>query len=161
MLDTEFAVPTFYKLLPLFFTVSLSIFSILFTEFYPTLLIKFKLSNLGYNVFGFFNQRFLVEMFYNKYISGLILYLGAQATKVMDKGSVEKFGPFGLEKNVTGISNLINRLSTGVVTSYALYILVGLVFYISILYLTKNNEDSLLFIIIIFGIINTDEVTKK
>src|SRR5882757_1222038 len=35
MLDTEFAVPTFYKLLPLFFTVSLSIISILFTEFYP------------------------------------------------------------------------------------------------------------------------------
>ena len=100
-------------------------------------------------------------MFYNKYISGLILDLGAQTTKVMDKGSVEKFGPFGLEKSVTGISNSINRLSTGVVTSYALYILVGLVFYISILYLTKNNEDSLLFIIIIFGIINTDKVTKK
>src|ERR1700744_3090531 len=38
MLDTEFAVPTFYKLLPLFFTVSLSIISILFTEFYPSLL---------------------------------------------------------------------------------------------------------------------------
>jgi NADH-ubiquinone oxidoreductase chain 5 len=155
MLDTEFAVPTFYKLLPLFFTVSLSIISILFTEFYPTLLIKFKLSNLGYNVFGFFNQRFLVEMFYNKYISGLILDLGAQTTKVMDKGSIEKFGPFGLEKSVTGISNSINKLSTGVVTSYALYILVGLIFYISILYLTNNNDDSLLFIIIIFAIINT------
>jgi len=161
MLDTEFAVPIFYKLLPLFFTVSLSIFSILFTEFYPTLLIKFKLSNLGYNVFGFFNQRFLVEMFYNKYISGLILDLGAQTTKVMDKGSVEKFGPFGLEKSVTEISNSINKLSTGVVTSYALYILVGLVFYISIMYLTKNNEDSLLFIIVIFAIIYTDKVTKK
>jgi NADH-ubiquinone oxidoreductase chain 5 len=154
MLDTEFAVPTFYKLLPLFFTVSLSIFSILFTEFYPTLLIKFKLSNLGYNIFGFFNQRFLVEMFYNKYISGLILDLGAQTTKVMDKGSVEKFGPFGLEKSISDISNSINKLSTGVVTSYALYILVGLIFYISILYLTNNNDDSLLFIIIIFAIIN-------
>ena len=161
MLDTEFAVPTFYKLLPLFFTVSLSIISILFTEFYPTLLIKFKLSNLGYNIFGFFNQRFLVEMFYNKYISGLILDLGAQTTKVMDKGSVEKFGPFGLEKSVTDISNSINKLSTGVVTSYALYILVGLIFYISILYLTKNNDDSLLFIIIIFAIINTRNSSEK
>jgi NADH-ubiquinone oxidoreductase chain 5 len=161
MLDTEFAVPTFYKLLPLFFTVSLSIISILFTEFYPTLLIKFKLSNLGYNIFGFFNQRFLVEMFYNKYISGLVLDLGAQTTKVMDKGSVEKFGPFGLEKSVTDISNSINKLSTGVVTSYALYILVGLIFYISILYLTNNNDDSLLFIIIIFAIINSDKVTRK
>ena len=161
MLDTEFAVPTFYKLLPLFFTVSLSIISILFTEFYPTLLIKFKLSNLGYNIFGFFNQRFLVEMFYNKYISGLILDLGAQTTKVMDKGSVEKFGPFGLEKSVSEISNSINKLSTGVVTSYALYILVGLILYISILYLTNNSDDSLLFIIIIFAIINTDNTTKK
>ena len=160
MLDTEFAVPTFYKLLPLFFTVSLSIISILFTEFYPTLLIKFKLSNLGYNIFGFFNQRFLVEMFYNKYISELILDLGAQTTKVMDKGSVEKFGPFGLEKSVTDISSSINKLSTGVVTSYALYILVGLIFYISILYLTNNNDDSLLFIVIIFAIINTKNYTQ-
>jgi NADH-ubiquinone oxidoreductase chain 5 len=160
MLDTEFAVPTFYKLLPLFFTVSLSIISILFTEFYPSLLIKFKLSNLGYNIFGFFNQRFLVEMFYNKYISELILDLGAQTTKIMDKGSVEKFGPFGLEKSVSDISKSINRLSTGVVTSYALYILVGLIFYISILYLTNNNDDSLLFIVVIFAIINTKNQTQ-
>jgi len=154
MLDTEFAVPTFYKLLPLFFTVSLSIISILFTEFYPTLLIKFKFSNLGYNIFGFFNQRFVVEMLYNKYISGLVLYLGSQTTKVMDKGSVEKFGPYGLQKSVKNISDSINRLSTGIVTSYALYILVGLIFYISILYLTNNNEDSLLFIIVIFSVVN-------
>jgi len=156
MLDTEFAVPTFFKLLPLFFTISLSIISILFTEFFPKLLVKFKLSFIGYNVFGFFNQRFLVEMFYNKYISGLILDLGAQTTKIMDKGSVEKFGPFGLEKSVTGISNSINKLSTGIVTSYALYILAGLIFYISILYLTNNKGDSLLFIIVIFAIIDTD-----
>ena len=160
MLDTEFSVPTFFKLLPLFFTISLSFISILFTEFYPKLVINFKLSNLGYNIFGFFNQRFLVEMFYNKYISGLILDLGAQTTKVMDKGSVEKFGPFGLEKSVTDISKSINKLSTGVVTSYALYILVGLIFYISILYLTNNNDDSLLLIIIIFGIINTKGVSN-
>ena len=158
MLDTEFAVPTIYKLLPLFFTISLSILSILFTEIYPKLLIKFKLSNLGYNIFGFFNQRFLVEMYYNRYVSESILYLGSQTTKIMDKGSVEKFGPFGLEKIVTDMSSTINRLSTGVVTSYALYILVGLIFYISVLYLTNNYYDSLLFIIIIFALIYTRNI---
>ena len=161
MLDTEFAVPTFYKLLPLFFTLTLSITSIIFTEFLPKLVIKFKFSNFGYNIFSFFNQRFLVEMFYNKYISGIILNLGAQTTKIMDKGSVEKFGPYGLENKITDISKSINVLSTGVVTSYALYILVGLIFYISILYLTKNNDDSLLFIIIIFAIINTNNYSSK
>lgn len=35
MLDTEFAVNTIYKLLPLFFTISLTLVSIIFTEFYP------------------------------------------------------------------------------------------------------------------------------
>jgi NADH-ubiquinone oxidoreductase chain 5 len=154
MLDTEFSVPTFYKLLPLFFTISLSILSILFTEFYPKLLISFKFSKFGYNIFSFFNQRFLVEMYYNKYISGLILDLGAQTTKIMDKGSIEKFGPYGLQVKITEISKSINKLSTGIVTSYALYILVGLLFYISIFYLTNNKDDALLFIIIIFTMIN-------
>ena len=105
MLDTEFAVPIIFKLLPLFFSISLTIISILFTEFYPKLFISFKLSYIGNKIFGFFNQRFLVEMFYNKYISGLILDLGAQTTKIMDKGSVEKVGPFGLQKNITIMSN--------------------------------------------------------
>lgn len=35
MLDTEFAVNTIYKLLPLFFTIFLTLLSIIFTEFYP------------------------------------------------------------------------------------------------------------------------------
>jgi NADH-ubiquinone oxidoreductase chain 5 len=122
---------------------------------------KFKFSKLGYNIFGFFNQRFLVEMFQNKYISEPILYLGGQTTKIMDKGSVEKFGPFGLEKSITNISTYINKLSTGVVTSYALYILVGLIFYISILYLTNDNGDSLLFIIIIYAINFSNNIIKN
>ena len=161
MLDTEFAVPTFYKLLPLFFTLTLSIASIIFTEFFPKLVIKFKFSNFGYNIFSFFNQRFLVEMFYNKYISGIILNLGAQTTKIMDKGSVEKFGPYGLENKIYDISKSINSLSTGVVTSYALYILVGLIFYISVLYLTNDNDDSILFIIILFAIMNAEYFSEK
>src|SRR6201999_1374859 len=70
MLDTEFAVPTLFKLLPLIFTISLSIIAIIFSEFIPVSVIKFKMTRLGYNIFGFFNQRFLIEMFYNKYITG-------------------------------------------------------------------------------------------
>src|SRR5271163_857883 len=158
MLDTEFAVPTLFKLLPLIFTISLSIISIVFTEFYPKLLIKFKLSLLGYNIFGFFNQRFLVELYHNKYISGIVLKLGGQTTKVMDKGSVEIFGPYGLEKKLTNLSKSIGSLSTGVVTSYALYILIGLIFYISILYLSNDINDCLELIIILYAILNINNI---
>nr|NP_943710.1 NADH dehydrogenase subunit 5 [Talaromyces marneffei]Q6V9D9.1 RecName: Full=NADH-ubiquinone oxidoreductase chain 5 [Talaromyces marneffei]AAQ54911.1 NADH dehydrogenase subunit 5 [Talaromyces marneffei]AFD95993.1 NADH dehydrogenase subunit 5 [Talaromyces marneffei]AND96968.1 NADH dehydrogenase subunit 5 [Talaromyces marneffei]AND96984.1 NADH dehydrogenase subunit 5 [Talaromyces marneffei]AND97001.1 NADH dehydrogenase subunit 5 [Talaromyces marneffei] len=150
LLDTEFAVPVLFKLLPFFFTISLSILSILYSEFTPNLLINFKFSTLGYNIFSFFNQRFYIELLYNKYIVENILTLGGQTTKSLDKGSVEYLGPYGLEKGLLNLSNSINNLSTGVVTTYALYILMGLMFYISTLYFF--NWDSNLLILIIFSL---------
>jgi len=58
MLNTEFAVPTLFKILPLILTITLSIVSIIISEFTPKLLMNFKLSRSGYNIFSFFNQRF-------------------------------------------------------------------------------------------------------
>ena len=130
MIDTEFAVPVLLKLLPFIFTISFSIIALTLSELLSELVIYFKLSRLGYNIFGFFNQRFLIEFFYNKYITNLILILGGQITKVLDKGSIESFGPFGLEKGLVGLSKNISSLSTSHVTTYALYILVGFVVYL-------------------------------
>ena len=155
MLDTEFAVPTMFKLLPLIFTISLSVLAIILSEFFGKILITFKFTRLGYNIFGFFNQRFLIELFYNKYITGLVLKLGGQTTKVIDKGSVELLGPFGLEKGLINLSRNIASLDTGVITSYALYILIGLIFYILIPYLSLVNNSLLLLILLsLFSIVN-------
>jgi NADH-ubiquinone oxidoreductase chain 5 len=44
MLDTEFAVATIFKLLPFIFTISLSLLSLLLSEFLPKSLIIFKFS---------------------------------------------------------------------------------------------------------------------
>ncbi len=144
MLDTEFAVSTFYKLLPLIFTVSLTVLSLIVSEYLPKLLISFKFTRLGYNIFSFFNQRFFIELFYNKYITGLVLKLGGQTTKVLDKGSIELIGPFGLEKGLLSLSKSLSSLDTGVVTSYALYILIALIIYILLPYLSLNDNNLLL-----------------
>jgi NADH-ubiquinone oxidoreductase chain 5 len=155
MLDTEFAVPTIFKLLPFIFTVSLSFFAFIFSEFFGKLLIKFKFSKLGYNLFSFFNQRFLIEFFYNKYITDIVLKFGGHTTKVLDKGSVELLGPYGLEKALLNLSKNIGTLSTGVITSYALYILIGLIFYICLLYFSFiDNNILLLLLFAIFYTIN-------
>jgi NADH-ubiquinone oxidoreductase chain 5 len=162
MLDTEFAVPTMFKLLPLVFTISLSILAILFSEFIPKVLISFKFSRLGYNIFGFFNQRFLIELFYNKYITGLILSLGGQTTKIIDKGSVELLGPFGLEKSLITLSRNIASLDKGVITSYALYIFIGFIFYMLIPYLALTDNSLLLLILLaLFSIITTTNSKDK
>ena len=159
MLDTEFAVPLLFKLLPLVFTISLSAISIVLSEFLPKILIYFKVSRLGYNIFSFFNQRFFIELLYNKYVTGIILKLGGQTTKVLDKGSVELLGPFGLEKGLLNLSSNLSKLDTGVITSYALYILIGLIFYILTPYLSLT--DSSLLLLVIFGLFTLNCETKS
>ena len=148
VLDTEFAVPILFKTLPLLLTIILSIFFVVISEFVPKLLIKFKSTRFGYNTFSFFNQRFFIDLFYNKFITKYILYLGGISTKVIDKGSVELLGPYGLEKGLTNISMVLSKLDTGIVTSYALYILIGLILYLLIPYLEYNSINLLILIII-------------
>jgi len=147
MLDTEYAVPTFFKLLPLVFTLSLSALAIILSEFIPTALVHFKFTRLGYNLFGFFNQRFFIEMFYNKYVTNFILSTGGITTKFLDKGSVEMIGPYGLERGLLKLSNNIESLSTGVVTNYALYVLIGFISYLLIIFLELNMDLVLLILL--------------
>lgn len=128
MINTEFAVPTLFKIMPLIFTLSGSLLFMILSELTPKLMVSFNLSQVGYNIYGFFNQRFFMELFYNKYITNVVLKLGGQTTKVIDKGSLELVGPYGLEKGLTTLSKSIASLDTGVITSYALYILVGFIF---------------------------------
>jgi len=148
MIDTEFAVPTLFKLLPFIFTISFSLIAIILSELLPEWVISFKLSRLGYNIFGFFNQRFLVEFFYNKYIVNFILNLGGQTTKILDKGSIELCGPFGLEKGLISSSKKISSLNTSIVTNYALFILIGFIVYIYILFSLEMGFGFDLFLLI-------------
>jgi NADH-ubiquinone oxidoreductase chain 5 len=60
MIDTEFAVPVLFKLLPFIFTISFSVIALSLSELFSELVIYFNLSRLGYNIFFFFNQRFLI-----------------------------------------------------------------------------------------------------
>jgi NADH-ubiquinone oxidoreductase chain 5 len=146
-IESEMAVPTAIKLLPFVCTIVFTILAVIISELSPLLLINFKSSRFGYNLFLFFNQRFFIELFYNKYIVNQVLILGGQTTKLLDRGSIELIGPYGLEKGLLYLGKSISSLDTGVITSYALYILVGLTFYISIPYI-YSFDNSLILVIL-------------
>jgi len=101
-------------------------------------------------------------MFYNRFIVGVILGLGGQTTKILDKGSIELIGPFGLEKGLLVISKNLASLDTGIITTYALYILTGLIFYILTPFLA-SVDDSLFILIFfaLFSVIKTGFVVKN
>ena len=142
LIDTEFAVYTIFKLIPFFFTLFFSLIAIIYFEFVSSYLVKFKLSNLGYYIFGFFNQRFLIEFFYNKFIVNQILIIGGQTTKVLDKGSIEWIGPYGLNNVLVQTSKTLSTLNQGIVTNYALYFVIGTSFYLSIFMTFLISFDS-------------------
>jgi NADH-ubiquinone oxidoreductase chain 5 len=149
LISAEFGLSTIIKLLPFILTVVASAFAIIVLEFYPSLTNNLKLSNIGYNIYGFFNQRLLLELFINKYIVNSVLKVGGQTTKILDRGSIELIGPFGAEKGLLSIGKLINGLSTGMVTNYALYIITGIILYLigSNFYLFNINNTLLLSIL--------------
>lgn len=54
------------------------------------------------------------------------LELGYIISKVLDKGVIELIGPFGLSNVLNRTALSISRLDTGVITTYSLYITLGL-----------------------------------
>ena len=153
-LNTEFAVPVLFKLLPLIFTIFFSVIALVLSEVFTKWLIYFKFTKLGYNIFSFFNLRFLVESLYNKFITRFIFKLGGHTTKVLDKGSVELIGPHGLEMGLVKLSKKLSKLDTGVITSYALYILIGLILYMLIPSISGTDISITLSIIYTLYLVN-------
>jgi NADH-ubiquinone oxidoreductase chain 5 len=149
LINTEFGTPILFKILPLIFTIIFTLIALIYSELIPIKIIDFKLTRIGYNIFGFFNQRFLIELFYNKYITNQILNIGGKTTKIIDKGSVEFIGPFGLEIALINLSKNVSKLDSGIITSYALYILSGLFIYLIISYLMILYNNIL--ILLLFG----------
>jgi NADH-ubiquinone oxidoreductase chain 5 len=153
MINTEFAVPSLFKLLPFIFTITFTMLAIILSEFLSETVANFKLSILGKTIFGFFNQRFLVELFYNKYITRLVLDLGGQTTKVLDKGSIELLGPYGLQRGFIILSKAITNLNKGIVTEYGLYNLIGLIALMFIPLLKDLDMNTIILIVLAIFIV--------
>lgn len=83
----------------------------------------------------FLNAKFLFDILYNKYIVSGGLNLGFRVFKALDKGLVENIGPYGLANILYRSSNRISKADTGVVTTYSLYICIGI---LSLLFLSYS-----------------------
>ena len=70
----------------------------------------------------------------NQYIIGGGLRLGYVISKVIDRGVIELFGPFGFSTVLTNAGKSVSNYDTGVITSYALYIILGLISFIFLLF---------------------------
>jgi hypothetical protein len=74
----------------------------------------------------------------------------------LDNGSILYVGPYGLELALVKLSSNISKLNSGLMTSYALYILAGLIIYLLFCVL-----DSHLIPLMLFGSLYTIDQKKE
>lgn len=85
------------------------------------------LHSLVIKTYVFLNGKYLLDNLYNNYIISSGLKTGYTISKLLDKGIIELIGPFGLTEGSYLASYNLSKLDTGVITTYALYITLGLI----------------------------------
>ena len=90
--------------------------------------------NLNRKIYTFFNGKYLLDIIYNNYFINSGIKLGYTTAKILDRGLIEVVGPFGLSNFLFNTGKNIGQWDTGIVTSYALYIVIGLISMIFVLF---------------------------
>jgi len=135
LVEAEFSIPLIYKLLPSILSVLGAAIAIYFYNISPKFLIDLTEGDAmaaGRKIYTFLNGKFLLDVILNQLIIAKGMKLGYTVTKVLDRGVIEAVGPYGLASVLSNTGLNISKLDTGIVTSYALYIVLG---FISILFI--------------------------
>lgn len=127
LVEAEFSIPTFYKLLPAFGTFGGAALALLMYHRLANFTVDLALSKLGKRLYTFFNAKWYFDAIINHYVINKALNLGQITSNVLDRGAIELLGPFGLTNTLYGGSQNISKMDTGIVTQYALYIMIGLI----------------------------------
>jgi NADH-ubiquinone oxidoreductase chain 5 len=132
VVDAEFAEPTIYKLLPVFSSLFGAGLALALYHLYADFTISLTGPSRGREFYTFFNSKWFFDPIYNSLILYPLLNFGNITSKVLDRGSIELLGPYGLTQSINTASKNLTSYDSGFIPSYAMYILVGLVGYIAV-----------------------------
>jgi len=134
LIEAEFSLPLIIKLLPAILSLLGASLAIFLYNYYPYFIINFTETYLGRNLYTFLNGKYFIDIIYNNYIITEGLKLSYNISKILDKGVIELIGPYGLSSSLTNTGINISKLDTGVITTYSLYITLGLLSLLFLIY---------------------------
>lgn len=159
IIEAHYSIPIVMKMLPIIVTIIASVFAIYLYHIVPNYLINITNNKIGYNLYKFFNGKYLVDNIYNYYIIYGGLNIGNIISLKIDLGLIELLGPYGLSTSLQSSSKTISLIDTGSVQNYALYIIVATVSIIFIVFtqviFNYSIIISLVFIVTIISILIT------
>jgi NADH-ubiquinone oxidoreductase chain 5 len=126
MIEAEFSINPIIKLLPAILSLTGATLALLLYNKAPEFIISFTYTSLGRKIYSFLNGKYYFDVIYNHYFISAGLQLGYTISKQIDRGAIELLGPYGLAKTFTNTGVNISKLDTGIITTYSLYITIGL-----------------------------------
>jgi NADH-ubiquinone oxidoreductase chain 5 len=134
LVEAEFGLPLILKLLPRLGSLFGARLAIYLYHRVPLYTIRLTFNKLGMTIYTFLNGKWLFDVVYNRYIISNGMILGHQISKVIDRGLIEIVGPFGFSNRLSSIGRTVANYDTGIITSYRLYIIIGLISFIYFLF---------------------------
>jgi NADH-ubiquinone oxidoreductase chain 5 len=104
------------------------------------------------SMYTFLNGKYFFDTIYNQYLITNGLKVGYTISKEIDRGAIEFLGPYGLSNYFNNTGKNLAKLDTGIITTYSLYITLGLLALLFLVFAplffnTSNLEEFRLFII--------------
>lgn len=134
LIDAEFSLPLYIKFIPLLFTmIGMITALILYTNVntYNTICVLTLnvYRKVYYNIYKFFNGKWLFDNVLIDLIIKPFAFsennIAYNISKVIDRGLIEIVGPAGLSISLNNMSKRIASIDTGVLTTYALFIMLS------------------------------------
>jgi NADH-ubiquinone oxidoreductase chain 5 len=166
LVEAEFGLPIFIKLLPAIGTFFGAGFAIYLYHVQYLFTIQITDSKIGRNIYRFFNGKYYIDVIYNYYFMYKSLIVGYNISKVLDRGIIELIGPQGLGASLSSSSKNMAKLDTGNLTDYALYIGVSVVgisslILFNILFEVDIMYSSVTIILIFIAVITNNNLQKS
>jgi len=145
-------IPQSIKMIPLIFSGLGAIVAYIINLKFASFTYKIKTSFFGRKLYTFLNKRWLFDKVYNDFFGYPSLKFGYEISfRTIDKGVLEILGPTGIAKTITDFLRHVSAFQSGFVYHYALVMLIGITFFISILglwdFLSYWIDNRLYFII--------------
>lgn len=147
--ETEFGLPTLYKLIPLFTSISFSFICFICYEFFPYSFFSFTNNSIIIKIYSFFNQKFYFDALLNNFILRSGLIISGILNKSIDKGALQFLGPRGFSSILINFSHNLAIFENGFVTLYSLVFVSTSIFFFLLIYFF-NSYLIFLFLLIIF-----------
>jgi|ERR1700761_1628823 NADH-ubiquinone oxidoreductase chain 5 len=153
LVEAEYSLSIFIKLLPSILSLIGASSALIFYLKAPEIILSLTETSMGKKLYTFLNSKYYFDVIYNNYVFSNGFKLGYSISKLIDRGVIELVGPFGLSNSIFKLAKDISKLDSGVITTYALYITIGFIFFLCVLFsyllLNQNINESICLIIIL------------